>query len=111
MYNNTAACHRWRQRFPEKWEAYNRERNWKRNYGMTPEQYHKMPESQGGVCAVCGTDKPDKKRKFFSVDHCHKTGAIRGLLCTNCNFILGHSFDSVELLEKSIAYLKKGSVL
>ena len=104
----TAACKRWRKKNPEKWSRSQREGNWKKTYGITVQQYEAMLKSQNGVCAVCGSEKPDKKRKFFSVDHCHKTNVVRGLLCTNCNFILGHCFDRIDLLESAINYLKKG---
>lgn len=54
----------------------------KRLFGITWEQYDQMLSSQGGVCALCG-DPPKGKR--LAVDHDHKTGKVRGLLCSFCN--------------------------
>lgn len=54
-------------------------------YGITSAQYDEMLEAQGGVCAICRTDTPGAKKKFFHVDHCHDTGEVRGLLCMSCN--------------------------
>ena len=56
----------------------------KRRYGITPEQYDKMLERQGGGCAVCGkAPKPGARR--LAVDHDHSTKVVRGLLCFTCN--------------------------
>lgn len=51
-------------------------------YGMTLDEYYELLERQGNVCAICG--KPPKSKRL-SVDHNHKTGKVRGLLCTKCN--------------------------
>lgn len=61
---------------------------------------------QGGVCAICG-GPPDGRWKRFHVDHCHKTGRVRGLLCRKCNNGLGNFGDSVETMRKAIAYLRR----
>ena len=74
-------------------------------YGITIEIYEEILEKQNWVCAICGTDGNEKKYNFH-VDHCHKTGKVRGLLCSNCNSGIGNLRDSVDLLEKSIEYLK-----
>lgn len=60
--------------------------NLKRMYGMTLGQYDEMVENQNGVCMIC--EKPEINRRL-SVDHDHKTGKVRGLLCCRCNFALG----------------------
>jgi len=65
-----------------------------------------MLAQQDGKCAICGT-KSTGKRKSFHVDHCHKTGVVRGLLCGNCNSGIGNLRDDVELLKKSIQYLER----
>ncbi len=54
-------------------------------YGITLEQYEEMLEAQGGVCKICGDPPPTGRKKYLSVDHCHQTGRVRGLLCTQCN--------------------------
>lgn len=55
-------------------------------YGLTVEQYEEMFSKQDGVCAIC---KQPWKTRRLAVDHCHKTGKIRGLLCGRCNGQLG----------------------
>lgn len=59
------------------------------NYGITLKQYQELFEKQKGCCAICGRHQRNFKSKLH-VDHDHKTGIIRGLLCTGCNIILGH---------------------
>lgn len=73
---------------------------------MTYERYLQMLESQNSCCAICGGHQDDFKRKLC-VDHDHKTGEARGLLCDACNGGIGKLRDSVELLEKAIKYLKQ----
>ena len=73
----------------------------KRIYGITPEQYDQMLQAQGGKCSICGEFmvKPH-------VDHCHSTGAVRGLLCPQCNQGLGLFYDRLDLLRNAITYLE-----
>lgn len=76
--------------------------------GATPEMYNAMYQAQGGLCAICKTDKPDlPKGDNFAVDHCHKTKRVRGLLCNRCNLVLGKAEDDPLLLEAMAAYLRK----
>lgn len=82
---------------------YRREMRLKRLYGITSAQYERMFEHQGGVCAVCG--RPPHKVPL-NVDHDHKTGLVRGLLCWYCNQrVVGGARDSVELLRAAVEYL------
>jgi hypothetical protein len=62
-----------------------------------------MLKDQNGGCAICY--KPEGSR-MFDVDHDHKTGEVRGLLCTSCNRVLGHAKDSVERLLAAARYLE-----
>lgn len=80
---------------------------------LTPKEYSDLFDLQNGVCAICGKMEI-KKRPYgvgekdrLSIDHSHKTGQIRGLLCSNCNRGLGCFKDSVEFLFKAIQYLKE----
>lgn len=82
----------------------------KRNYGITLEDYDKMYEQQGGCCAICWTTKPGGRWNHFAVDHNHKTGAVRELLCQNCNTALGLMQDSPDLLRFAANYLDKHSL-
>lgn len=90
---------------PEQFKSY----DLKRQYGITLDQYNEMLEKQGGVCAMCG--RPEKsmiKGKVINlaVDHCHETGRVRGLLCSNCNIGIGNLRHDVELLQKAIEYVR-----
>ena len=73
-------------------------------YGITEEDYDNLFSMQGGVCYIC-TNPPGKHR--LSVDHDHKSGRIRGLLCHNCNHALGKFKDNISLLLRAVKYLIK----
>lgn len=75
-----------------------------KSYGMTPEMYDEMLKDQQGRCAICAT-KPNDNR-YLSIDHCHTTGKIRGLLCNNCNAALGLAKDNPDTLRLMIYYLE-----
>lgn len=76
-------------------------RRWQRRsrYGLTDDQYKEMLISQRGKCAICG-DEPQK----LHVDHCHNTGAIRGLLCHRCNIRLG-GWDDPQWRDAALNYM------
>lgn len=80
----------------------------RRLYGITAEQFDAMALAQGGVCGICG--KPDANKRWkgrLHVDHCHKTGKVRGLLCTSCNLTLGRIGESIGTALALIDYLRK----
>ena len=79
-----------------------RERHLVRKYGVTLEAYETMLVEQGHACAICRR----AQERALDVDHDHTTGAVRGLLCTSCNRMLGHSGDAAETLEAGAAYLR-----
>src|SRR4051812_36221868 len=56
-----------------------------KRYGITPEKYAEMLFAQGGVCKICKCPPGSGKRTVLEVDHDHKTGEVRGLLCASCN--------------------------
>ncbi len=80
-----------------------------RQFGMTIECYEKMVAEQGNVCAICKHPERTKNRtgeiKRLSVDHCWRSGKVRGLLCIRCNTSLGNFNDDIELLTTAIDYL------
>lgn len=82
----------------------NRSSRLKHRYGITLDEYEELAAYQEHVCAIC--DKPCNTGQPLSVDHCHETKAIRGLLCRKCNVALG-SLNTIELLQRAIDYLKK----
>jgi hypothetical protein len=80
------------------------------NYGLSMAAYAAMHAEQGGLCEICRqreTMEHCGKLRQLSVDHNHKTGAVRGLLCSNCNTLLGRVDESRELLQAAISYLDK----
>lgn len=86
-----------------------RKTNLKNLYGITPEIYDELLAAQGGVCAICRGGLNGKSKKYFSVDHDHATGRVRGLLCEACNFGLGKFRDSSDLLQKAAQYLARNA--
>ncbi len=78
-------------------------------YGLTKDEYEAMVNAQDNLCAICGEPPVPSKSgrvKSLHVDHDHKTGKVRKLLCGHCNRGLGGFRDDPELLEAAIAYLQ-----
>lgn len=81
-------------------------------YKITYEQYLMMSEQQQGLCAICN-NKESRKSKTegkvcrLVVDHCHKTGRMRKLLCSSCNCMIGFAKDNVDFLRRAIKYLEQ----
>jgi hypothetical protein len=92
--------------YTEKYKEQQKENDLKRRFNINAQQYEAMLIAQDFSCGICGTHQKDLNISL-AVDHCHKTGAIRGLLCRKCNLSLGGFQDSVEVLEKAIQYLKE----
>lgn len=111
----------WREANPEKyakahrtaakkWQKKNpdRRRNYqlKSRFGISLDDYNTLLVQQGNSCAICKVEKCSTGRSF-SVDHCHETDIVRGLLCKNCNLLIGLGKNSVEVLTSAAAYLDK----
>lgn len=81
----------------------------KSKYGVDREWYKATLESQGGVCAICGSTRPDKSgfKRMFAIDHDHVSGKVRGLLCCECNLGIGQLGDNIGRLRAAIVYLEK----
>ena len=83
-----------------------------RNYGITVEQYENMLNEQDHKCKLClseGFLMGVCHEMKLVVDHCHKHGHVRGLLCHNCNRALGLLQDNPDTLQRGMEYLKEGS--
>lgn len=123
-----SVCKECKKKALYEWRAKNREkynsdaRDWARAnkltafrkrlsmYNCSVYKYEHMLETQAYKCKICGlSHNAVKTRGRLHVDHCHDTGLVRGLLCNKCNAILGYSRDRVDLLEKSIEYLKENA--
>jgi Recombination endonuclease VII len=87
-----------------------------RKFHLSLEQFDLLLQSQGGRCAICPTDDPGGRHGMWHVDHdrtcCPKTAScgrcVRGLLCQNCNLMLGHARDDIARLSAAVAYLQQG---
>jgi hypothetical protein len=78
----------------------------KKKFGLTPEAYAALWDSQGQVCACCGSDTSGG-RGAFHVDHDHVTGLVRGILCNSCNLGIGHLSDTLDGVRQAVAYLER----
>jgi len=83
-----------------------------RLYGITPAEYDAMFEAQDGVCAICL--KPETMsiagvKRSLCVDHDHRTGQVRGLLCAQCNFAIGKLDDDPNVILAAAIYLTRAA--
>jgi hypothetical protein len=95
----------------------------RKQYGLTRTQYEELFARQHGHCAICPNEivsRFDEKLPMWSgagapdntlgrVDHCHSTGAVRGLLCSDCNLLLGKARDSEKILLAAAGYLRESA--
>ena len=77
-----------------------------RTLGVTQDDYLRMYTEQQGQCGICNRRLYSKRYKAFAVDHCHSTGRIRGLLCTNCNTALGLLRDDPIAIQRALEWTK-----
>lgn len=91
--------------------ARQRKQNLKKKYGITPEQYDAILQTQNGCCAICRKDNngfaASGRKQNFAVDHDHSNGRIRGLLCYSCNNGLGRFMDRPDVLREAAHYLER----
>lgn len=73
--------------------------NLQRNYGISTEEYDQMYEQQQGLCLICN------RRRTLVVDHNHKTGEVRGLLCSGCNTGIAQFEHDISLFDKAKEYV------
>jgi hypothetical protein len=109
--NNPEKAKQHSKKATDKWQKENKEKlhkpskEWrkfyriKEKYGLSKEEFNEMESEQSGICKICEKDKP------LCVDHCHTSGRVRGLLCRDCNLLLGFAFDNTETLKKAADYL------
>jgi hypothetical protein len=90
-----------------------RDENLKRVYGIGIEEYNTLLEQQNHRCAICESTDPKGRKSgrgggvdVFYVDHDHKTGKVRGLLCNICNRTMGYVGENSGVLEEMIKYLQ-----
>lgn len=86
-------------------KAKNHDRMVQRTYGLAPGDYEKLLAAQGGRCAVTGC-RATGKSKMLAVDHDHKTGNVRGILCSSHNRLIGYNRDNPEAFRSLAEYLE-----
>lgn len=104
------AVKRYEATYPEKWRLIkklsDRKYHLKNRYGLTQEQFNEMIKLQGNKCMICQRFFYSAKHTRPCIDHDHKTGKLRGIVCDRCNVLLGTAEDNVAILENSIEYLR-----
>lgn len=119
-WKETRACSLDRKEYMREWQRKSRAANreyyldsgLRKRYGITLQWYKEQFAKQGGKCAIC--KQPETvvikgKLIMMPIDHCHKTGKVRGLLCTKCNRALGLFGDDVEVLTSALEYISSSS--
>jgi len=102
---NAQYCRRWFSENKHRLKSLNRQSHLRVEHGLTPEAYEALFQAQNGLCAICF--RPCNTHKNLSIDHDHKSGKIRGLLCRNCNCAIGQAREDVTILKSMIAYLER----
>jgi hypothetical protein len=98
---------RWASRSPKK----RLHQHLKYKYGVTEEKLIETLDKQNNACAICKESLPDllvyeNRRRGYAIDHNHDSGEFRGVLCTNCNTLLGMAKDNKDILLAAIDYLE-----
>lgn len=96
-----------KQKFPDNYDVV--DRVWKlqrRGVDITQEQYVDLICNSNGLCEICNNPNTSNVKGTLSVDHDHKTGKVRGLLCDNCNRAIGLLKDNSDLLIKAAEYIR-----
>lgn len=90
---------------PDEYKRKNREawRRWR--YKISTQQYEEMFRKQNGSCAICGYQYTDGR--ILQIDHDHKTGEVRGLLCKKCNTYIGMIKENIEIIDRMKNYLNR----
>lgn len=113
--NRCVACYKayqreYRQRFEHSFKRVTKDKKYSlsKRYGLTVQGYAYLGELQGWACAICGMKFNDASRASWAhVDHCHKSGKTRGLLCNGCNRALGFIQDRPDVALSMANYLIK----
>lgn len=98
-YYNSSERIEFRKTSTHKYQTYLRSMKYK--YGTSEQDIRDMQDSQKGCCAIC-----KQSLELPSIDHCHTTGKVRGLLCQHCNVLIGMSKDNINTIQNAIKYLE-----
>ncbi len=102
---STQRVHEWKRKYPDRYREHVRRRNITR-YGISVEEYERMASEHAGKCGICL--EPCKSKARLGIDHDHRTGVVRGLLCDACNRGLGYFHDNPKKLRAAAQYLETG---
>ena len=81
-----------------------------KSYGINWQDWLRIRERQGGKCAICGTALCKTPSHRTHTDHCHETGQVRGILCTQCNTGIGSFRESLVTLQSAVSYLSEAGL-
>ena len=101
----------WAKSHPNEWDRHRRASHLKKKYNLTIDEYDEIVVRQGNKCAICGGNIYDSRGFRPHIDHDHKTGKMRGVLCGYCNKALGRFKDDKEKLLSAYNYLLKSEQL
>ena len=106
-YRSTTKYKAWKKAYRNSQKVKDARRNQllQKSFGITLYEYNALLQAQKQVCAICFNVETTRS---LAVDHCHKTGKVRGLLCRFCNQALGLLKDNSEIVERALNYLKDG---
>lgn len=104
--NNCKECYRKKRKliYKDKKELFATQQI-KRKYGLSKTSLDELYRKQNNCCAICGRLKREDEK--FCIDHNHRTGKVRGLLCANCNLGIGHFNDDIFIMQRVIEYLRR----
>lgn len=105
MRENKDRVNKSKDKFYKQNPEYNRAYKLKSRYGLTLEAFTELLKSQNYKCAICDSNTTKRKKDTWIVDHCHKTGKVRGILCHKCNIAIAFLEDDPELMDKAKEYL------
>jgi hypothetical protein len=105
-------CKECQNKYSKKYQQENKENHTKNarksrfkiKYNISLEEYDKLAISQNNKCAICGISREEHGKNLY-VDHCHKTGKVRGLLCISCNHAIGMFKENIDTMLNAILYL------
>lgn len=103
------ATKKWRTNNRVKYLRGKKDNRLRKTYGITLVEFEIMLETQNGVCLICGLPEI-KEKDNLSVDHCHSTNKVRGLLCSKCNTAIGLFDEDINRILKAIEYIKEHNV-
>jgi hypothetical protein len=104
MQYSRARASEWREKNPEKKDAYNKKHRFYA-YGLTDAHIKELHRIQHGCCAICKKPIDLSQTRKWTIDHHHEFGTVRGILCYPCNVAIGQFKDSIAMLVDAIDYL------